>query len=59
MNTIKISVAEDFSVVTGPRYIKEGDFSGEEFREKILSVNFEKAIAQNKKILVDLDGTFG
>lgn len=59
MNVIKVSIASDFSQTPGPRYIKEGGFSAELFLEKVLEDKFKEAIRENKKILVDLDGTLG
>ncbi len=49
----------DFSITPGSRYKDEGDFSGEEFRERFLEPSFEKALEIRKKILIDLDGTIG
>jgi len=54
-----ISVANDFSKTPGPRYIKEGDFSGELFRSKILEPEYLNAVKENKKLEVNLDGTVG
>lgn len=61
MEVIKIKIARDFTPKPGPRYIKESDIdnSGESFRDRILFPIFKKAIAENKKIEVDLDGTAG
>lgn len=59
MESIKISIAKDFSKTPGPRYIKEGNFSAELFLKDIFEEEFEKAIEANKKIVVDLDGTLG
>ncbi len=56
---IKISIAKDFSVTPGARYKKEGDFSGEEFRDKILEPAFLRAKKEGCKLVVDLDGTIG
>ncbi|WP_322805373.1 STAS-like domain-containing protein (plasmid) [Vibrio alfacsensis] len=39
----------------GPRYIRLGPHSGEEFRQNILI----PAIEQNREIVINLDGTFG
>jgi hypothetical protein len=57
MITIKIS--KDFRYAPGPRLIREGINSGQEFREKILRDAVRKAIANNEKLVVDLDGTAG
>ena len=59
MESIEIKIARDFIPTPSPRYIREGDFSGELFRQKILFPEFNKAFAQGKKIIVDLDGTAG
>ena len=55
--TIKVSV--DFSPTPGGRYRKEGDNSGEEFREELLSPKFEEAIAAGEKLSIDFDDTYG
>jgi hypothetical protein len=58
MNTINI--AKDFSKLPGPRYIHEGANSGEEFREKVLRPQFERAQLAGEKLRIQLDGvTFG
>lgn len=59
MEYIVISVARDFSKTPGPRYKEEGEFSGEDFFERILESKFLKAIEENKKLKIDLDGTIG
>jgi len=58
MDNIVIRV-KDFSITPGSRYIDEGDFSGEEYREKVLEPIFEKALKSKIKITIDLDGTIG
>ncbi len=60
MDSITIRVC-DFSKTPGSRYRDEGKkaHSGQEFREDILEPNFKIALANNKEILVDLDGTIG
>lgn len=56
---IKISIALDFSRTPGARFPEEGDFSGKDFREKILLPKLKEAIKEKKKLEVDLDGTAG
>lgn len=56
---IYINIAKDFTDTPGPRYISEGKYSGEEFRNDILVPKFEEAIKTNDKITIDLDGGFG
>lgn len=49
-----ISVARDFSTHPGPRYIKQGNWSGEKFRKLL-----EDRLRRHEAVLVDLDGTRG
>jgi STAS-like domain of unknown function (DUF4325) len=56
---IGLSVAKDFSETPGPRSRDEGDFSGQQFLEEHLLPQFIKALQENKKLVVDLDGTEG
>jgi hypothetical protein len=53
MKTIKIS--RDYSNTPGPRYIKQGKYSGEDFRNTLL----EKEFLNSEKLIIDLDGVFG
>jgi len=55
--TLKIS--EVFSKTPGPRYILEGNFSGELFRKKHLFPEIKDSIEKKTKLVVDLDGTNG
>jgi hypothetical protein len=59
MPKITLKIASDFSPTPGPRYIVEGDWSGELFRKKVLSPRINEAIRQNSQIEVILDGTAG
>lgn len=59
MGSIEIKIASDFSHTPGSRYIEEGKNSGEKFRKEILAKSFKEAIAEDKKIVVNLDGTDG
>jgi hypothetical protein len=54
-----IKIAKDFSYAPGPRYIREGKNSGEQFRQDCLSPAIREAIAKKQKLTVDLDGTAG
>ncbi len=56
---IKIQVAKEFSRTPGPRFKREGRFSGEEFREKILDPRFREAERKGETLLIDLDGASG
>ncbi|MGL5150947.1 MAG: STAS-like domain-containing protein [Clostridium sp.] len=56
---IKINIANDFSQTPGGRFINEGPYSGEEFREKVLFPKFNEAVEQGSKLEVNLDGGYG
>lgn len=56
---ITINIAQDFTDTPGPRYQKDGQFSGEEFRNKILEPKFLEAKSNKQKLIIDLDGGYG
>jgi STAS-like domain of unknown function (DUF4325) len=56
---ISLNIAREFSRRPGPRFVHEGKFSGEEFREKLLKKRFEQAYKAGAKLHVDLDGVYG
>lgn len=58
MNTREIKIAVDFSDTPGGRYKKDGNFSGEEFRENLLLPAFDD-LKEDESLLIDLDGGFG
>ena len=49
-----ISVAKDFTRHPGPRYERQGKFSGERFRSVLV-----EALKKVQRLVVDLDGTSG
>lgn len=49
-----ISLARDFTRHPGPRFVKQGPFSGEAFRKYLL-----RALRAAEHVTVDLDGTSG
>ena len=59
MQSIEIKIQTDFCPRPGPRYIIEGDYSGELFRQTILFPEFKRALAEKKKLIVNLDGPAG
>ena len=56
---ILINICKDFTDTPGARYRSEGDFSGEEFREKILIPKYLEAVEGKEKLTIELDGGFG
>lgn len=59
MQSIKINISKDFSATPGPRYIKEGNFSGELFRKEILFDRVSEALEKDISFEINLDGTAG
>ena len=53
-----INIAKDFSRTPGGRHIKDGKYSGEEFRKKLLEPLFADR-TERTKIVVILDGVEG
>ena len=54
-----LKVSTDFSDIPGPRYIREGLYSGEEFRERLLVPLLKKCIENGDTLQIVLDGTQG
>lgn len=59
MKKVRYSIAKEFSRTPGPRYEREGQFSGEKFRKEYFYPRLLKAIKDNEELLVDLDGVAG
>lgn len=55
----KLSIALDFSPVTGGRTPEEGDFSGEVFRETILFPAYKESLEKKEILEIDFDGCYG
>lgn len=56
---LEINIASDFSETPGARYKTDGDFSGEDFFEKILEPKFLKIKDAEIVLVVNLDNTAG
>jgi hypothetical protein len=52
---VTISIAKDFSVTPGGRFNRDGPYSGEAFRERLLA----PALASGEDVIVDLDEVAG
>lgn len=55
MNKTTINIATEFSRYPGGRFITDGKFSGEAFREKFLLPKLK----ENEKVVIQMDGTLG
>lgn len=56
---VNINIAQEYTKTPGGRFIKEGQFSGEDFREKILKPRYKEAIEEDTKLRIVLDGGYG
>lgn len=59
MNRIIIKIAEDFTKSPGFRLRRQGEFSGEQFREEYLEKYFDGRADDSAIIVVNLDGALG
>lgn len=57
--TMKIEVSHEFTRYPGPRYRVHGDYSGQQFREDVLSEKLRAAIDANDTLIVVLDDVAG
>ncbi len=56
---IKLTICTDFSDTPGGRFIAEGDYSGELFRDSVLIKRFEDAEEHNDILEINFDGCYG
>lgn len=56
---IKYELAKEYTETPGGRKIKDGEYSGEDFRDNVLKCLVNQAIKSNKCLLIDLDGVYG
>jgi len=52
-------IATQYTETPGPRYVKEGTYSGEDFRDSVLKNLLNQAKNENKRIMIDFDGGYG
>ena len=55
----KIKISTDYTRTPGGRYIREGKYSGEDFRRTLLGPKYREAVEHREKLVVDLDGGYG
>jgi hypothetical protein len=56
---VELHISKDFSKTPGPRYISEGMYSGEHFRDSCLYDKVKQAIEEGTILKVYLDNTLG
>lgn len=54
-----IVIQRDFTDTPGARYKTDGDFSGEEFLEKLLEPKFKKAVEGKYLLEINLENVWG
>lgn len=54
-----IIIAKDFSEYPGPRYIQQGESSGEEFYVKLLNPTFAECLKTSQMLELNLDSSAG
>lgn len=54
---MKLSVARDYSELTGMRYCKISEHSGEDFYHSFLNEKFAEAFENDEVVELDIDGT--
>ena len=54
-----IIYVKDFSTSPGPRYVKQGESSGELFYHQVLNPTFLQGYNDNKDAIINLDGVDG
>lgn len=59
MGDIIINIAKDFSRCPGARYPEEGNYSGQEFREQLLSPKLTIARETGVHLVIIMDGSAG
>lgn len=56
---MKIDICREYTDTPGGRYKRQGEFSGEDFRERLLKPRYIEAINKNEILEIDLDGGYG
>lgn len=54
-----IIIAKQYTKKPGGRFRKEGEYSGEDFRETILKKEYEISKKNKEELVVNLDGGYG
>ncbi len=54
-----LKISKEYTETPGGRYIKEGEYSGEDFRNNYLKPKIEECLKTNETLIIDLDGGYG
>ena len=56
---LEINISRDYTDSPGGRYIEEGEYSGEDFRDKLLYPKYLEAQRLHEKVHINFDGCYG
>lgn len=56
---MEYKIAKEYTNLPGGRYKKDGDFSGEDFRDTILIKLIEECLKKSDELIINLDGAYG
>lgn len=56
---MRINIADEYTKTPGARYIADGKFSGEDFRNNILEPKYKECLEKKEKLTIDFDGGYG
>lgn len=59
LKTYFIKIAQDYSETPGSRYIEDGSYSGEDFRDNYLEQRYLECLQAERKLVIDFDGGYG
>lgn len=54
-----INIAKEYTETPGARYISDGPYSGEDFRDNILESKYKECIENKEKLVINFDGGYG
>ncbi len=54
-----INIAQEYTKTPGARYIADGEYSGEDFRNRILEPKYKDCKEKNEKLIINFDGGYG
>lgn len=54
-----LKIATEYSEIPGGRYIEDGLYSGEDFRDNVLEPKYKECLASQEKLIIDFDGGYG
>ena len=54
-----INIAEEYTETPGARYISDGPYSGEDFRDNILEEKYKECLKNKEQLIINFDGGYG